>query len=449
MVYENTAEQMAAAVPFVQQGLERNEQCVYIADDHSIQEVNRLLRKNGIDVDKHSSSGALGLVTKRDAYLKTGSFSPCEMVKMLEALTNESVARGYTGFRVTGEMTWALGSEHGCERLIEYEALLNNFFPSSRSLAICQYSRQRFAPEIIHDVLRTHPRAIIGDQVCPNLYYEPPQMILEKTSMAKKVDWMMQQLRRAREAEQKITRFNQELEKAVQQKTVSLEEAREQLETFCYSISHDLRAPLRSMQGFSALLLEEYSSDLKPEGANLLVRINEAGKRMQILIDDLLQFARINREDLVLGTVTLDALVTGIAEEVKEQNKGKPLQLLVQLPLGTVRAHAATLHVVLTNLLSNAIKFVAAGVDPCVELWSEKNARTVRLHVKDNGLGIAPDYHSKLFGIFERLNCGNHYPGSGMGLAIVKRGVERMSGTVGLNSEVGKGSTFWIELPAA
>jgi serine phosphatase RsbU (regulator of sigma subunit) len=208
LIYETVTEQMAVVVPFVQDGLARRERCVYITDDRTAEEVVEALTAAGVDVARERERGALWLLTQRDAYLRSGEFDPQAMIRLLHQTMEQVLVNGFTGLRVTGEMTWALGSDVGCARLIEAEALLNDFFPGSRSLAICQYRRSRFSPETIHGVLRTHPTVILGDQVCPNLYYEPSEMILGRESPTKQVDWMIAQLERGRAAEQALQELN-------------------------------------------------------------------------------------------------------------------------------------------------------------------------------------------------------------------------------------------------
>ncbi|HJU04691.1 MAG TPA: MEDS domain-containing protein [Nitrospiraceae bacterium] len=200
LVYEDQTEQMAAAVPFIRDGLGRGERCLYVADDLTLEEVSGALAAGGTDLAEERKRGALILLTKREAYLRSGMFDPEAMVNFLRRAVDQALAEGFSGFRVTGEMAWAWGPEAGCERLIEYEALLNKFFPAGRATAICQYNRRRFAPSVIHGVLRTHPIAILGDQVCPNPYYEHPDMVLEDGRDAARVDWLISQLKRVRAA---------------------------------------------------------------------------------------------------------------------------------------------------------------------------------------------------------------------------------------------------------
>jgi hypothetical protein len=200
LVYENAAEQMAVTVPFLKDGLGRGECCLYVADDLTIEAVSRALEGGGVDVSWERERGALTLLTTREAYLPLGTLEAGAILDFFRRAVERALADGFSGYRTTGEMTWALGTEVGCARLIEYEALLNTFYPTSRTAAICQYDRRRFAPSVLQDVLRTHPHAILGDQVCRNLYYEHPDMVLGRGIEASRVDWMIAQLKRARAA---------------------------------------------------------------------------------------------------------------------------------------------------------------------------------------------------------------------------------------------------------
>ena len=178
LIYETSEEQFAAIVPFVRVGLERGEKCVYVADDNTSAEVIAHLERGGVDVKGALTTGALSVITKKDAYLKQGYFDPDWMIRFLKDSTDNAKAQGFKGLRVTGEMTWVLGAESGSERLIEYESKLNYFFPENDCLAICQYNVGRFKPEVIIDVIRTHPLVIYRGQVCRNLYYTSPDEML-------------------------------------------------------------------------------------------------------------------------------------------------------------------------------------------------------------------------------------------------------------------------------
>ena len=204
LIYEDAAQQMAAIVPFVKAGLTRGECCLYVADHSTIGDVAAALTGAGVDVQRERERHALVLLTERDTYLRGGRFEPDAMIDLLRRAMARALDVGFTGLRATGEMIWALGPAIGCDRLIEYEAKLNTFFPGTRALAICQYDRRRFAPALIRNVLRTHPMAILGNQVCQNLYYESPDLVLGQISEADRVDWMIANLERMRTTERAL-----------------------------------------------------------------------------------------------------------------------------------------------------------------------------------------------------------------------------------------------------
>lgn len=228
-----------------------------------------------------------------------------------------------------------------------------------------------------------------------------------------------------------------------------------ELEALTYSVSHDLRAPLRAMQGFAGALVEDCGEQLGPLGRDYAQRIVAAGRRMERLIEDLLVYSRISRQDIPLRSVDLERVIRDVVEhDLTAELRECSAQVKVDGPLPSVIGHHRTLVNVVRNLLSNAIKFVQPGVQPRVRLWAEclrlgTAQPAVRLWVEDNGIGIAPAQREQIFKVFERLHGIENYPGSGIGLAIVYRGVERMCGRAGVESALGRGSRFWIELAMA
>lgn len=255
-----------------------------------------------------------------------------------------------------------------------------------------------------------------------------------------------QELSEAREA---LARSMAELEQRVRERTQSLQETTDQLNAFCYSVAHDLQAPLRAQAGMARLLLEECGAALGPTGTDYVQRIAEAAGRQSELVQDLLAHLSVSRADLPLEALSLAKSIAEACADFKQQIKRLQGVIQVEPTPAKVLANSASLHLVLTNLLSNALKFVASGIRPQVRLWTEPHDGFVRLWVADNGIGIDPKYMGKLFGVFQRLHPSQQYPGTGIGLAIVKRAVERMGGKVGVDSDPAKGSRFWVELKAA
>jgi PAS domain S-box-containing protein len=243
-------------------------------------------------------------------------------------------------------------------------------------------------------------------------------------------------------AELEIRRMNEDLK----QRTAELQAANSELEAFTYSVSHDLRAPLRAMQGFADALLEGYRDHLDATGQQYARRIVASAENMEVLIQDLLEYGRLSRADLHVRAVPLDSVLADALEHVQAEVLESGAQVDLEKRLPRVRGHHATLVRMVENLLSNAVKFVAPGVKPRVRVWAEPRGRWIRLWVEDNGLGIATDHHERIFRVFERLHGIETYPGTGIGLAIVRKGADRLGGRVGVESAPGEGSKFWLDV---
>ncbi|HWD92483.1 MAG TPA: ATP-binding protein [Verrucomicrobiae bacterium] len=267
-----------------------------------------------------------------------------------------------------------------------------------------------------------------------------------------------------REAEEKILQLNGELENRI----AALTEVNRELETFNYSISHDLRAPLRSMSGFAQALMDGEENKLGAQGSDYVRRIANSAKRMDSLLQDLLEYSRVARASMPPTKVNLDGVVNEIVTLREREIQETRASIDVKSPLGIVTAHLPTVQQILANLIDNGLKFVGKDRSPQLRIWTEEVAangssgekpenapapvpghqRSLRIWVEDNGIGIEKEFHEKIFGLFERLHPSHAFPGTGLGLAIVRKGVERMGGRVGLESQAERGTRFWVELPA-
>ncbi len=235
----------------------------------------------------------------------------------------------------------------------------------------------------------------------------------------------------------------------VVERTTSLAETNKQLEAFCYTISHDLRAPLRAQQGFSNALLDEYGEVLGETGREYAERIRQAAERLDGLVNDLLAVSRISRAEMTLVDLDLRKVVLQVQEEMMFEIRKANAKIYTGQFSFYVRGHEIVLRTAITNLLSNALKFAKPGAPPEIRIRAEVRDKWVRLWVEDNGIGIAPEHQQQIFGVFHRLHRAGEYPGTGIGLAIVQKGVERMNGHVGVESQADAGSRFWIELEKA
>ena len=242
---------------------------------------------------------------------------------------------------------------------------------------------------------------------------------------------------------EELKRHADELEIRVQER----EQSNAELEAFAYSVSHDLRAPLRAIVGFAEALQEDCAKDLDHQGREYLEEIIKAAARMNTLVQDLLEYGRISRVNLQLAPVNLKDAIGNAMRQLGNDFSGS-IDVQVSPDLW-VLAHEQALAQVTFNLLSNAVKFHKKGESPEVHLSAAAHNGSVRLSVIDKGIGIAPQHRERIWQVFERLHDRETYPGTGIGLAIVKRAIGRMGGKCGVESEVGKGSTFWIELPQA
>lgn len=238
------------------------------------------------------------------------------------------------------------------------------------------------------------------------------------------------------------------LERTVNERTASLREAIAQMEEFSYSVSHDLRAPVRAMQCYAEVLLEDYGGQLDETAKKYLERIINAGLRMDRLIQDTLTYSRLSRREMELKPIALDKLARDVARLYLDMGSSQA-DIVVEGQLFGVIGHEASLSQAISNLLHNALKFVAPGTVPKVRIRSERRNGDVRLWIEDNGIGIKPEYQHRLFSVFERIHPEKNYEGTGIGLAIVRKAVERMGGKVGVESDGISGSRFWIQLPAA
>ncbi|MDB6123056.1 MAG: hypothetical protein JWQ71_2049 [Pedosphaera sp.] len=225
--------------------------------------------------------------------------------------------------------------------------------------------------------------------------------------------------------------------------------ANEELEAFASSISHDLRAPLRTMQGMALALKQDYGAQMAAPAQLYTTKIINASERMDTLIQDLLEYSRMTRVEFELTSIDPKAVVDEALATIGGGIQERQATVKIEGVFPMVTSNTTMLLQVMINLLTNAIKFIPADVKPQVTISGKAAGKFVRIEIWDNGIGIAPEHRERIFRMFERLHASSEYPGTGIGLAIVERAVKRMEGNLGVESELGKGSTFWIELPKA
>jgi PAS domain S-box-containing protein len=369
--------------------------------------------------------------------------------KITDANPFMSELLGYPREELLGKELWEIG-------LLQDEA-------ASRA-AFCELQKNRF---IRYEDLPLQTKAGKRHEVefVSNLYDEDGREVIQcnirDITQRKRTEDAL------RHAKEMLAQHAVEQEQLVAQRTAALRETVGELQAFAYTVAHNLRSPLRSMQGFALLLLEDNRSKLDEQGINYLQQIMRSAIRLDRLIQDVLSYSTVLHAASVTEPVDLDRLMRDLMQTYPI---GPKTEIRIQGTLPEVLGNEALLTQCFSNLLSNAAKFVSPGTTPHIEvraenrtilnpetqtetatpatLWDPGHA-TVRIWVEDNGIGIAPENRGRIFGVFERINPAEEYDGTGIGLAIVRKAVERMGAQLGFESELGKGSRFWIQLPRA
>jgi len=441
-LYEDPEEHSALLGSFLRQGLERGEKVVYVLADHDPGAVVQQLGSVGLHVEPFLGSGQFAFINVEQAYLQDGRFDPDRMIGLLRAETDRALGQGYPAMRFKGETSWLHRDVAGAGRMIEYESRLSEFFPGSKCVAICPYDRRRFQPAMLLDVLTTHPQAVFGTTVYDNFYFMPASDFLGPDRLGATLKHWVANLHSRHETERHIVHLNQSLTA----RTAELEQANKELEAFAYSVSHDLRTPLRAIDGFSRILIQEHSSLLPEQPLHYLQLVRDNVEQMNALIGDLLRFSRISRQPLSRGPVDLTELVQHCLEELKADREGRNIELVLA-PLPPCEADAPLLKQVWLNLLSNAFKYTRKRDRARVEIGCATRDGETVYFIKDNGVGFDMQYAGKLFGVFQRLHAQEEYEGTGIGLALVQRIIHRHGGRVWADAQLDQGATFYFTLP--
>ena len=250
-----------------------------------------------------------------------------------------------------------------------------------------------------------------------------------------------------KQAEDEVRQLNVVLEQRVVERTAQLQAVNKELETFAYSVSHDLKAPLRGIDGYSRLLLDDHAAALDEEGRTFLTNIRKGARQMAQLIEDLLAYSRVERRILQIDPINLPTTVQSMIAERAEEIGARGVTLKIDIPPQTVTADRDGLAMALRNLLDNALKFTADVPEPIIEIGVRREDRACILWVRDNGIGFDMKFHERIFEIFQRLHLAEDFSGTGIGLAIVRKAMQRMGGRSWAESAPGQGATFYLELP--
>jgi signal transduction histidine kinase len=450
LIYDGEpSEQLPVVVPLLMDGLRDNWRCLYLGSPDAVRMIDAALGHRGIDTRREQDRSALVLSSDR-SHLVDGRFDPDAMIDGLASSVDDAVAAGFRGLCATGDMRWELGADENFDRLLEYEALLERLFRDKPLTGICQYHRRMLPAEALHDALLTHRSAYVGDVLNKdNLYYIPPELLLEWREGghgAGRAEWMSRQILRVLEAERSRDEVLRDLEQRVAERTAELEVANRHLRAFSYSVSHDLKAPLRAISGFGAALAEDCAGQLDETGSQHLGRMLSAARRMGELIDGMLVLGKAVESELRRVPVDLGALAQEVADALREAEPDRSAEVVIASGLHAV-GDPVLLRAVMTNLLGNAWKFTAGRVDARIEVGCNDAAEGGRVFfVRDNGVGFDMQYSDKLFAEFQRLHSHDEFEGTGVGLATVERIVSRHGGRIWAEGTPGAGATFHFTL---
>ena len=270
--------------------------------------------------------------------------------------------------------------------------------------------------------------------------------ILDDTGAVEFLVFSLSDVTDRKKAEDEVHRLNEELEMRVQRRTAQLEAANRELESFSYSVSHDLRAPLRAIDGFSGILLKDHARQLDGEGQRLLAIIRANTRQMGQLIDNLLAFSRLGRREMQVASLDMESVVRDAAAELLTTLGDRRVEWRLH-PLPSARADRALIRQVWLNLLDNALKFTRSRKVARIEVGCQPGSNEDIYYIKDNGVGFDPRYAHKLFGVFQRLHSSEQFEGTGVGLALVQRIVQRHGGRIWAEGENDAGATFYVSLP--
>jgi PAS domain S-box-containing protein len=329
--------------------------------------------------------------------------------KITDANPFMSELLGYPHLELIGKELWEIG-------LLKDEAANRDAFEVLQDKSFIRYE------DLPLQTKAGHRREV---EFVSNVYQEDGQSVIQcniRDITARKRTEMA-----LREAQDQLARHAADLERVVAERTEALRETIGELESFSYSVSHNLRAPLRAMQGFAQILLNKHADQLDTIGREYLERIARSAIRLDSLIRDVLNYTRLLHAAVPLGRVELDRLVHDIVLTGPEWQPPE-VDLQIQGPLPAIQGHEGFLTQAISNLVGNAVKFVAPGTSPRVRIWAESTGNGIRLFFQDNGIGIAPEDRGRIFRMFERIHPATEYGGTGIGLTIARKAVERMGG---------------------
>ncbi|MGE4064171.1 MAG: MEDS domain-containing protein [Rhodospirillaceae bacterium] len=450
-IHDRETELVSVAVPFICEGIARKERCLYAVDSPTIKLATEALHKANVRVAEVQSAGALVFLDKKATYLPTGHFDPQAMIAFLREQEAQALARGYSGVRYAGDMTWALEPGMEPDRLIAYEALLNKFLKTSRAVILCHYCRPSFDPALLHDILRTHPTVILGDHIWSNPYYEPPELLLSPEKeialdyKRRRVNWWIERLQDVMTMEQARARAEADL---VQTREELLRISRvSTIGEIASSIAHEINQPLTAVVTNAEVSIRWLDRD-PPNLAEIreaMTEIVRDGHRAAAVIQRIR--ALMQKQEAEYIELNVNELVEETLELVERELKDHHVSARTDLDssLAPVHGDRIQLQQCLLNLLINAVEAMEATPADMREVTvaTVSDGGDVLITVTDTGPGIGQAQTGHLFDPFFTTKKG----GVGLGLSICRTIIEAHGGRISAFSSAPSGTQFQVRLP--
>lgn len=452
-IYESQQEQYAVAIPFIRIGLERGEKCIYIADDGMVGDVREAMQSEEIDVDAAVAAGALVLATKEQAYLEHGSFHPDWMFTFWNDATQLALSEGFSALRATGETEWVLRGGRGLERWMEYECKLTHTLSEYKCSALCQYNRRLFPPELILDVIRTHPTVVYRGTVCRNLYFVPPDEFLGANQEAREVERLLTNIQE-----------RERIENALREQLTERKQTQEALHTaqaelahvtrvttmgeLVASIAHEVNQPLGAIvaNGHACVrLLSREEPDLE-KSREVVERMIADGMRASEVIKRIRDLLYKNSPEKVPLSIneTIQQVIALVGSDVVSSQIKLKSELAADLP--PVVGDRVQLQQVILNLILNGRDAISATRNGRRELLITSRSNEsgeVAVAVCDSGAGLDPKDVERIFEPFFTTKA----EGMGLGLSIGRTIIEAHGGALWATPNEDGGTTIQFTLP--
>ena len=410
--YETKDDLKDVLVPYFKAGLENNEFCMLItADPLSALEVKEALKKEIPDFDGHCQEGQIEILPYTEWYTKGGSFDSNRVLNGWIEKLEQAVEKGYDGLRLTGNTFWL--EKENWKDFVDYEEAVDTVIGQYPMIALCTYCLEKCNAVEILDVVNNHEFALIRRKA---------KWELIETTVHKRTE--------------------QELMTAIEK----IQKSNHDLEQFAYVASHDLQEPLRMISSFLQLLQRRYEGQLDSDADEFIGYAVDGAQRMQNLINDLLKYSRVNTKGKKFEAVNMEEPLENALTNLKLYIEENDASIIPNDSLPTVSGDYSQMTQLFQNLIGNAIKY-RSSEPPKIHISATNEDDNWLFSIKDNGLGIDPKYSDKVFKIFRRLHTNSEYEGTGVGLAITKRIIERHNGQIWVESEPGNGSTFYFTIP--